>query len=95
MRLHLFPRTVLGAWSAALLVVFGCLVAARAIVDSALGGPDNLLLGILGKASFLAAVAAALLAAWAILRARERSVTAFVAMLLGAAALVFELLVPH
>ena len=94
-RVQWWPRSRPGKWSAAGLAILAVLIVLRVVLDASIRGPDPAALGWLGKAAFIAAALAGILAAWAVVRAGERSVTAFAAILLAGFAVLFELLVPH
>lgn len=97
------PRTRAGKWSLGLLA--GCLLAfflmQLLVVSGQRGGDtflDNLWLSLPALAGLLCALAAGAMAAVAVIRHGERSLFAFLALLLGLLLLVFlvgEIATPH
>ena len=95
-RVRWLPATRLGWWSLRLGAAFaGFLVLRLALVASGQSGGDtffsNLLLGLLGLGAGASAIAAGLVALFAVVRRGERSLVVFFVILIGLSVLVLEI----
>ncbi|MFA5944228.1 MAG: hypothetical protein WC876_07165 [Candidatus Thermoplasmatota archaeon] len=89
--IRFLPHTRLGVWSGVLFVTFVTLVVVRVVLDAAQDGPDPRM-AIPKLATGVALVSTGVVATLAIVRAHERSVTAFAALLIVAIVLGFEII---
>lgn len=89
-RIRLLPHTRLGSWSGILLVSFVALVAVRVAIDATQDGPDPRMT-IPKIATGVILIATGTVATLAVVRAHDRSVTAFTALVIAAVILGFEL----
>ena len=104
MKVTFIPKTLLGKWSAGLIIAFFLLLATGMFVVSVLGQTggetffDNLWISIPMLSAGVAAIAAFFTGIVSIWKSKERAVLVFIASLIGLLVLWFvigEVVVPH